>query len=588
MARVALLIGAGEGGGHSPPLTAVARDVDAMAELLADKQRGGFDQVEKVVDPGREALVSAIDTFFRGRGREDVLLLYISGRVLRDERQHLVLQLATTRIGETGRARLDTGFAFTRLRAASGLCGARRQAVIFDAILPADLSSLMELGGSAMQILAPAPGTCEALDKNGAISGFTASLIHGLRTGGPDTDRDGRVVLSEVAEWMAAYSAGEIGPKPAGGGPPDAPPFPLCEVPDADPRNAFKERAAALVVAGELSDPARVALDARRAELGLDPMLAQSLVLDVLAVEHERMRAREAYGAIFRDVVTTGRHKAITIGDELKKVAVDLKLKEEDKKDIEEAVLEWDRVRRAETFRPDWLGTTVVLAGIFVVALGLGTAFGPAIRTRLGLTEDRPGPAQPVTPASARVDTDGDSIVDRADTCPTMAAEAGSEDGCPSNALALRKRYDLALRQPIAFAPNSDRIDAASFPVVDALAALLREHPDVRLIRVLVAAPSPDATELPVARAYAIKQRLLGLGLPERRLQATFLYQNSLTSVSGVDPAASAAAARAGEDAAEQAGHKVPADVRIEIVDQDLRLVEAWGQEPRAERAALR
>lgn len=76
-------------------------------------------------------------------------------------------------------------------------------------------------------------------------------------------------------------------------------------------------------------------------------------------------------------------------------------------------------------------------------------------------------------------DADKDGIPDEEDKCPALA---GSKDnnGCPEIKEAIKQQVDMAARQ-IFFAFASDKIEAKSFSSLDAVIAILKENPSVKL-----------------------------------------------------------------------------------------------------------
>ena len=70
------------------------------------------------------------------------------------------------------------------------------------------------------------------------------------------------------------------------------------------------------------------------------------------------------------------------------------------------------------------------------------------------------------------------------------------------------------LRQPLRFVPGGAQLDASSRPILAAVAALLREHPEVKALEVAAytddaGTPAERLTQTQ-ARAEAVKQALVG------------------------------------------------------------------------------
>ncbi|MBN3948925.1 MAG: caspase family protein [Nostoc sp. NMS7] len=84
MAKVALLIGVSEYEPGLNLLPAATKDVEAMERVLLHPDIGGFDQVTPLVNPQRQVMEEAIETFFENRQKDDLLLLFFSGQVSDD------------------------------------------------------------------------------------------------------------------------------------------------------------------------------------------------------------------------------------------------------------------------------------------------------------------------------------------------------------------------------------------------------------------------------------------------------------------------------------------------------------------------
>jgi outer membrane protein OmpA-like peptidoglycan-associated protein len=76
-------------------------------------------------------------------------------------------------------------------------------------------------------------------------------------------------------------------------------------------------------------------------------------------------------------------------------------------------------------------------------------------------------------------DADKDGVPDEEDKCPTLAGTK-ENNGCPEIKAEIKQKVDMAARQ-IFFAFASDKIDAASFTALDAVAAILKDNPAVKL-----------------------------------------------------------------------------------------------------------
>jgi outer membrane protein OmpA-like peptidoglycan-associated protein len=121
-------------------------------------------------------------------------------------------------------------------------------------------------------------------------------------------------------------------------------------------------------------------------------------------------------------------------------------------------------------------------------------------------------------------DQDQDGIPDMYDACPTKPGTPDSDskrNGCPGGAVTVN-RDNIALAHPIRFGSNADNILPASFPVLQALAAVLKATPSLKKISIEAhtdsALPALQSIELSERRADAVKHWLVVNGVEEGRL----------------------------------------------------------------------
>ena len=122
-------------------------------------------------------------------------------------------------------------------------------------------------------------------------------------------------------------------------------------------------------------------------------------------------------------------------------------------------------------------------------------------------------------------DTDKDKVPNRVDSC---ANEPGVEGnlGCPEHEMplvAITPRL-LDLRGKVFFEASQARIQSRSFEVLDWVAKVMREHPEI--LRVVVGAHTDDRgfaeqnRRLTQHRAEEVRRYLIGKGVPAERLEA--------------------------------------------------------------------
>lgn len=136
---------------------------------------------------------------------------------------------------------------------------------------------------------------------------------------------------------------------------------------------------------------------------------------------------------------------------------------------------------------------------------------------------DLPGP--PERQGCPESDLDMDNIPNVLDTC---AKEPGPPEnrGCPAHEVPLVEltRTQIKVSSKIYFVPDQPRIQERSFEVLNWVAKVMREHPEIPLV--MVGAHADDrgdafeALRMTQARAVAVRQYLIQKGVEEERLQA--------------------------------------------------------------------
>lgn len=136
------------------------------------------------------------------------------------------------------------------------------------------------------------------------------------------------------------------------------------------------------------------------------------------------------------------------------------------------------------------------------------------------LCPDEPGPAA----LDGCPDRDGDGIPDREDKCPDQPGPP-ENDGCPlteGEPLVTITSNRLTLNDSINFDTGKDSIKPQSYPVLDQVAKLLNEHPEMKRIRVEGHTDNVgNATynkELSQRRAQSVVRYLVSKGVAESRL----------------------------------------------------------------------
>ncbi|WP_404362393.1 OmpA family protein [Corallococcus coralloides] len=123
------------------------------------------------------------------------------------------------------------------------------------------------------------------------------------------------------------------------------------------------------------------------------------------------------------------------------------------------------------------------------------------------------------------VDNDGDAVADAVDNCPMVAGPAANQ-GCPAKQkqLVVITQDRLDIREKVYFASGRARVLPRSFPLLEQVAKVLINHPELKHILVEGHTDSRGRPEtnrtLSQQRASAVVQHLETRGVPADRLMA--------------------------------------------------------------------
>jgi OmpA-OmpF porin, OOP family len=126
-------------------------------------------------------------------------------------------------------------------------------------------------------------------------------------------------------------------------------------------------------------------------------------------------------------------------------------------------------------------------------------------------------------------DNDNDGIPDDRDKCPNEAETVNGfqdEDGCPDKVQkgpVIIEGNSLQIIEKVQFERGSAKIRKVSSPLLDAVASILKEHPEFSLIEVQGHADASGSAKLNLtltqARAAAVVEAIVGRGVPKARLR---------------------------------------------------------------------
>jgi hypothetical protein len=189
--RFALVMGVSEYGEGFAPLPGSLLDVREMERVLGDSECGAF-QVEKLENPDRGVMETAIGQFFQNRQAEDFLLLYFSGHGdlgsggLAHQRLHFC---GKSSYKENKRLVDWSALSARFLKERMELCKAKQIVVILDCCYSGAIAEVLkggeeidfsELRAKGRVILASSSASNPALQERDGLSLYTRYLLEGM------------------------------------------------------------------------------------------------------------------------------------------------------------------------------------------------------------------------------------------------------------------------------------------------------------------------------------------------------------------------------------------------------------------------
>jgi len=194
-----------------------AADVLALAEVLLDATRGGFDEAHTLINESDSTIRKAIERFFARKKSDDLLLLYFSGHGVMDDQGRLYLAAKDTESEILSASAIPATFITDNMDRSQS----RRQVLILDCChsgaffrgtksvtgAKAVTKTTFEGKGYGKVVLTATDSTQYAWSDDQVIgktetSVFTHFLIEGLKTGAADTNNSGQITLDELYEYV--------------------------------------------------------------------------------------------------------------------------------------------------------------------------------------------------------------------------------------------------------------------------------------------------------------------------------------------------------------------------------------------------
>jgi len=355
MAKVALLIGVGnyEHPDALKPLVSAPKDVAAMQRILSNAQMGEFTEVIPLIDPDPMQMQEAIETLYRDRAKDDLVLLFFSGHGIKDDSGKLYFSTRVTRKTPKGELVKSTAVPARFVQEIMGNSRSRRQVMILDccfsgafdpALNAKDDGSLDvqgQLGAEGRVVLTSSSSTEYSFEQQGSeLSIYTRFLVEGIETGAADQDNDSKVSVRELHEYATKKvqeTAPKMNPK-------------IIVLKDegfdvvfakaqiADPKLKYRKDAERYSTRGEISSIGRTVLDMQRKRLGLTLEEAQEIENQVLQPFRERLKHLENYRSAFAAEVERQHPLTLETLSELKDLQEIFGLRKEDVTHIEQEV----------------------------------------------------------------------------------------------------------------------------------------------------------------------------------------------------------------------------------------------------------
>jgi outer membrane protein OmpA-like peptidoglycan-associated protein len=133
-------------------------------------------------------------------------------------------------------------------------------------------------------------------------------------------------------------------------------------------------------------------------------------------------------------------------------------------------------------------------------------------------------PSAPIARHTPDVDMDRDGVTNAFDNCPRVPGPVANQ-GCPgARQLVVITERQLMILDKIYFDFNKAKIQPQSFPLLDQVASVLREHPEIALISIDGHTDNVGGAEyndkLSLARSSAVRKYLMEQGVDGSRLAA--------------------------------------------------------------------
>jgi hypothetical protein len=203
-------------------LRSPARDVDALADVLADPAIGGF-TVQSVVNQSNGVVQRELERFFSSRKPDDLLLVYFSCHGVKDSTGRLYFATSNTAFDLLRSTGVSASFVSEQME----LTRSKRIVLLLDCCYSGaflkgfqargdDSVSVSQLEGRGRAVITASRSTEYAFEadelaaENAQPSVFTGAVVEGLSTGQADRNGDGVVTVDELYDFVYDHVRGKV------------------------------------------------------------------------------------------------------------------------------------------------------------------------------------------------------------------------------------------------------------------------------------------------------------------------------------------------------------------------------------------
>jgi hypothetical protein len=354
MAKFALLIGVGNYE-HSDlkPLVCPRKDVAAMQRILENPEMGDFTEVIPLIDPDPMQMQEAIETLYRDRAKDDLVVLFFSGHGIKDDSGKLYFATRLTRKTPRGELIRSTAVPARFVREIMDNSRWRRQVLILDSCFSGAFDQALnakddgsvdvrgQLGAEGRVVLTSSSSTQYSFEQPGSeLSIYTRFLVEGIETGVADRDNDGKISVQELHDY-ATKKVQETAP---GMNPKiivlkdEGYEVVFAKAHITDPKLKYRREVESYSSRGEIYSAGRTALNKVQVQFGLTLEEAKEIENQVLQPYRDREKHLEEYCSAFVKEVERQYPLAQPALDEFKGLQKTLGLRKEDAIQIEEKV----------------------------------------------------------------------------------------------------------------------------------------------------------------------------------------------------------------------------------------------------------